>query len=208
MPRDDDPPPSNMVQESLPQSSPRQDQSVATVEAVSQALRTSNGTPSRFQSAALNALSASRQVGEAPETNGNDATATPTNGKPSEVPTNNGSTAANSDGGSATPRDGAEEEERTPLTSKAIYDIAKTKIMTQRALYKLSSETGFVKLRNKPTPIKAAATGTSISGVAAAVTNGTSDKSKEAGDQASASSVGDKDAAKPQQPSVVGWKEK
>ncbi|KAJ2813627.1 Tricalbin-2 [Coemansia furcata] len=38
------------------------------------------------------------------------------------------------------------------MKSKAIYDIARTKIMTDRALYRLSSETGFIKLRSKPPP--------------------------------------------------------
>ncbi|KAJ2829689.1 Tricalbin-2, partial [Coemansia furcata] len=38
------------------------------------------------------------------------------------------------------------------MKSKAIYDIARTKIMTNRALYRLSSETGFIKLRSKPPP--------------------------------------------------------
>ncbi|KAJ1951224.1 Tricalbin-2, partial [Linderina macrospora] len=212
MPRDnDDSPPSNMPQESLAQGNAPQDQSAATVEAVAKALRTGSDTPSRFHSAALSALSASRQASEAPETNGNDVTAAPTNGKTSEVPTN-GSTVANSDGGSATPRD-EPEEDRTPLTSRAIYDIAKTKIMTQRALYKLSSETGFVKLRSKPTPIKTAATGSSASGINAAVTNGTpggdKGKGKEAAKEAAKEAgAGDKDAAKPKQASVVGWKEK
>ncbi|KAJ2789513.1 hypothetical protein GGI18_002360, partial [Coemansia linderi] len=32
------------------------------------------------------------------------------------------------------------------LKSKAIYDIARTKIMADRALYRLSTETGFIKL--------------------------------------------------------------
>ncbi|KAJ2030965.1 Tricalbin-2 [Coemansia sp. S610] len=38
------------------------------------------------------------------------------------------------------------------LKSKAIYDIARTKIMADRALYRLSTETGFIKLRSKPPP--------------------------------------------------------
>lgn len=55
----------------------------------------------------------------------------------------------------------ADEKKTTPLLplkemkSKAIYDLAKTKMLASRAHYRLSSETGFIKLRSKP-PAKAA----------------------------------------------------
>ncbi|KAJ2224252.1 Tricalbin-2, partial [Coemansia sp. RSA 520] len=85
--------------------------------------------------------------------------------------------------------------------SKLIYNIARTKMLTQRTLYRLSSETGFIKLRSKPAPKPAGGSGASTTtghtAESAARTNGTQTN----GTEADAGSVAN--ASKP----VVGWKE-
>ncbi|KAJ2042147.1 hypothetical protein GGI08_007811, partial [Coemansia sp. S2] len=57
------------------------------------------------------------------------------------------------------------------MKSKAIYDIARTKIMANRALYRLSSETGFIKLRSRPPP-KIPGSGSTIASGTVGATNG------------------------------------
>ncbi|KAJ2478150.1 Tricalbin-2 [Coemansia sp. RSA 2131] len=85
--------------------------------------------------------------------------------------------------------------------SKLIYNIARTKMLTQRTLYRLSSETGFIKLRSKPAPKPAGGSGASATtghtAESAARTNGAQTN----GTEADAGSVAN--APKP----VVGWKE-
>ncbi|KAJ2348424.1 hypothetical protein GGF43_004572, partial [Coemansia sp. RSA 2618] len=85
--------------------------------------------------------------------------------------------------------------------SKLIYDIARTKMLTQRTLYRLSSETGFIKLRSKPVskPTGAHSSASAITGhtsESAAQTNG-------AGAEAEANAGS---AAFEQKP-VAGWKQ-
>ncbi|KAJ2745348.1 Tricalbin-2 [Coemansia sp. BCRC 34301] len=84
------------------------------------------------------------------------------------------------------------------LKSKAIYDIARTKIMTNRALYRLSSDTGFIKLRSKPPPKIPGSGATVASGgpsSSSGLPNGTGAKE--------AAPVNGQQLAK----GVVGWKE-
>ncbi|KAJ2058499.1 Tricalbin-2 [Coemansia sp. S146] len=78
------------------------------------------------------------------------------------------------------------------MKSKAIYDIARTKIMTNRALYRLSSETGFIKLRSRPPP-KVPGSGSTIGSGTVGATNGTKDAPQANGQQPAKG--------------VVGWKE-
>ncbi|KAJ2891466.1 Tricalbin-2, partial [Coemansia aciculifera] len=54
------------------------------------------------------------------------------------------------------------------MKSKAIYDIARTKILANRALYRLSTETGYIKLRTKPAPKVPGSNATVASGSATA----------------------------------------
>ncbi|KAJ2443396.1 Tricalbin-2, partial [Coemansia sp. RSA 2424] len=84
------------------------------------------------------------------------------------------------------------------MKSKAIYDIARTKIMANRALYRLSSDTGFIKLRSKPQP-KVPGSGATVASGAGSLPNGTGAK-----DASAAVANG-----QPQQlaKGVVGWKE-
>ncbi|KAJ2761951.1 Tricalbin-2, partial [Coemansia sp. BCRC 34490] len=88
---------------------------------------------------------------------------------------------------------------RTEMTSKMIYNIAKTKMLAHRTVIRLSSETGFIKLRSKPPA------GTKPSGQSA-VTNGTttggSTKDKEVAGGEAAKDVPNEYKA------VAGWKEK
>ncbi|KAJ2488369.1 Tricalbin-2 [Coemansia sp. RSA 2050] len=78
------------------------------------------------------------------------------------------------------------------LKSKAIYDIARTKIMADRALFRLSTETGFIKLRSRPPP-KVPGSGSTVA--SAGVPNG-----KEAPPAVNGAAV-------PPAKGVAGWKE-
>ncbi|KAJ1900317.1 Tricalbin-2 [Kickxella alabastrina] len=87
-------------------------------------------------------------------------------------------------------------EETVPLRemkSKAIYDIARTKILTKRTLFRLSTETGFIKLRARQA---AAASGKSGSPAAAG-----------AAEPGSATAAQAKDGGNGPVRSVAGWKE-
>ncbi|KAJ2720615.1 Tricalbin-2 [Coemansia sp. Benny D115] len=100
------------------------------------------------------------------------------------------------------------------MKSKAIYDIARTKILTKRALYRLSSETGFVKLRSKNASKAAAGAqgsgGASIvsgaAAAAAAASNGASAQA-DAGSAPSTGAAADAKAGKDSIKAVAGWKE-
>ncbi|KAJ2708893.1 Tricalbin-2, partial [Coemansia spiralis] len=92
-----------------------------------------------------------------------------------------------------------------PLKSKLLYDIARTKMLTNRALFRLSSETGYIKLRSraaaKPFATSSGASGVTGNAGEAAATNGKADS----GDGPSAK---DRGAASVEYKAVAGWKEK
>ncbi|KAJ1801336.1 Tricalbin-2 [Coemansia sp. RSA 2399] len=151
---------------------------------------------SRFRALALNAAKMSAaNGGTSPSAQANGAAAMST--PPSDKDNNNNSTESGSDKPAATPP-------RKEMTSKLIYDIARTKMMAHRTVIRLSSETGFIKLRSKP-----AATATKASGQS--ITNGTATAgaSEHGGkDAKDGASVNSKDAAGiDHHKAVVGWKE-
>ncbi|KAJ2160663.1 Tricalbin-2 [Coemansia sp. RSA 552] len=90
--------------------------------------------------------------------------------------------------------------------SKLFYDIARTKVLTQRTLYRLSTETGYIKLRSRPAT-KAGGTNSNASAitghaseVAAAVqSQNVSDAGADAGSSSASTAT--------RQKAVAGWKE-
>ncbi|KAJ2401916.1 Tricalbin-2 [Coemansia sp. RSA 2559] len=154
---------------------------------------------SRFRALALNAAKASAAKGgsspPAQTTNGAAALSTPPSDKDSNNNTSSSSSTEPSSEKPAVPR--------KEMTSKLIYDIARTKMMAHRAAIRLSSETGFIKLRSKPAAAATKASGQSI-------TNGTATAgaSEQGGkDAKDGASVSMKDASIDQHKAVVGWKE-
>ncbi|KAJ1964509.1 Tricalbin-2 [Dipsacomyces acuminosporus] len=183
---------------------------------------------SRFRSAALGALSVSKSSSPAPPiasspipaANGvKDESAGETNGITHANPDSEKPAAANGIAGDSSQDqphiNGTCSDQQsvagtsTPLTSKAIYDIARTKILTQRTLYRLSTETGYIKLRARPAA-KAAASGASVvsgqPGAATTAANGTAADTpgKPAANGTATPSSAATEAAK----GVAGWKEK
>ncbi|PIA18508.1 hypothetical protein COEREDRAFT_79947 [Coemansia reversa NRRL 1564] len=90
---------------------------------------------------------------------------------------------------------------RTPQLqkSKLIYDIARTKMLTQRTLYRLSTETGVIKLRSRP----AAKTAGGSSG-ASAITGNVSEAAPAMGGEADTSA---ESTAYSAPKAVIGWKD-
>ncbi|KAJ1765518.1 Tricalbin-2 [Coemansia sp. RSA 1843] len=160
---------------------------------VSEKGSTQSTASSRFRSLALNAAKMSASNGTPPP-NGplptapsdKDNTAPPQSDKET-------SPAASDKDNSATPP-------RKAMTSKLIYDIARTKMMAHRTVIRLSSETGFIKLRSKPAATTKASGNSTTNGTAAASEHG----AKDAKDSAS---MGAKDDATHGNKAVAGWKE-
>ncbi|KAJ2559676.1 Tricalbin-2 [Coemansia sp. RSA 1933] len=136
---------------------------------------------SRFRALALNAakMSAANSAGTPPSDKDKDNASSTTTTTPGPDKEDRSAAAA----------------PRKEMTSKLIYDIAKTKMMAHRTVIRLSSETGFIKLRSKPVAAAAPkASGQSITnGAAGAVAS-------EQGGKDSSSNNSTKDA-------VAGWKD-
>ncbi|KAJ1722955.1 Tricalbin-2 [Coemansia erecta] len=114
----------------------------------------------------------------------------------------NGNSNSNSNDSSTTPTPVPLKE----MNSKLIYDIARTHILTKRVLYKLSSETGYIKLRSKN---QAKAGGANASGGASITTagaNGAPHTPVSATNPSAAADSKDKDGSGSIR-AVAGWKE-
>ncbi|KAJ1733653.1 Tricalbin-2 [Coemansia biformis] len=103
------------------------------------------------------------------------------------------SEAASTGGGSA---------QGTPLLkSKLLYDIARTKMLTSRTLYRLSTETGYIKLRSRTQSRQAAAGSSSASAMNGSASDAAGAENRAEGADGGSKAAGDYKA-------VVGWKEK
>ncbi|KAJ2843676.1 Tricalbin-2, partial [Coemansia brasiliensis] len=87
--------------------------------------------------------------------------------------------------------------------SKLIYDIARTKMLTQRTLYRLSTETGYIKLRSKPAGKLAGGAHSSSSIVTGNTAEPNANASHTNGTDASTDGSSTTEAPK----AVLGWKE-
>ncbi|KAJ2778089.1 Tricalbin-2 [Coemansia javaensis] len=88
--------------------------------------------------------------------------------------------------------------------SKLIYDIARTKMLANRTLYRLSTETGYIKLRSRPA-LKPAATAASASVHTAAASEAAASPAAAA---AASEHCADGASAYHEHKAVAGWKEK
>ncbi|KAJ2376110.1 Tricalbin-2 [Coemansia sp. RSA 2607] len=91
------------------------------------------------------------------------------------------------------------------MSSKAIYDIARSHILSKRVLYKLSSETGYIKLRSKNQAKAAGANASGGASITTAGANGASNAPASATNPAGTDSK-DKDGSGSIK-AVAGWKE-
>ncbi|KAJ2676680.1 Tricalbin-2 [Coemansia sp. RSA 1085] len=89
--------------------------------------------------------------------------------------------------------------------SKLIYDIARTKMLTQRTLYRLSTETGYIKLRSKPTAKLAGGTHSSSSMFTGNTTEPNANAAQTNGTDASTEGSSTTTTEAPK--AVLGWKE-
>ncbi|KAJ2800092.1 hypothetical protein H4R20_004191 [Coemansia guatemalensis] len=183
--------------------------------------KASSGTPSsRFRTAAIGAMKKSESTGainsasgESPATDKQAPPAVPLPQPPAANGNNNGNSASNETSSTQLHAQGSQQSSspgsgsRTPQMqkSKLIYDIARTKMLTQRTLYRLSTETGVIKLRSRPT---AKATGGSSG--ASAITGNASEAGAAAATAAAAggeAEAGAEGSAYSAPKAVVGWKD-
>ncbi|KAJ2306439.1 hypothetical protein H4S01_006451 [Coemansia sp. RSA 2610] len=171
--------------------------------------RNPSSTPSsRFRTMAMGAMRAS----QSPSTNGSTTNGSPLSQQPAPAQTDaekpapgsfEKSSSSNID--STTPVSSGSVKSGPLNKSKVIYDIARTKMLTQRTLYRLSTETGYIKLRSKPAPKPSTSGASAVTGhtaeaaTAGAHTNGTHAPGTESHAETSGTAEGYK--------AVVGWKD-